>query len=107
MATIFRYTGPRPQPVRRCLDSQRNYSRYLLLRGMAGVDAMITPHDIADQIAEQLLDDLFAKVILKIGIDEIERYVAGRYISIPAPRPSLREIVDWTVRRLVEKAAKQ
>jgi hypothetical protein len=58
-------------------------------------------------IADQLLDALRARVIHKIGLDEIERAAAGRYISIPAPRPGLREVVDWTVRYIVEKAAKQ
>jgi hypothetical protein len=56
-----------------------------------------------ERIADQLLADLYAGVIPKIGLDEIEQYVAGHFISIPAPRPSFREIVNWTVKFVIER----
>jgi hypothetical protein len=78
---------------------------------MAGVDAMSDVPDYvrrhAENLADQLLADLKSGVLEKIGLDEIERYVAASYIAIVGPRPGLRLLTDWTVRYVVEKAAKQ
>ena len=61
----------------------------------------------AGELADRLLDDLFAGRLEKIGLGEVERYAVASYIAAVGPRPEFRELVNWTIAALVRKAARR